>query len=218
MSTTARRIKSEEATVLIAELTALVGRFHKWIVPAGSYSRQKMWLGDIEIVTEPSFGPLTFVPEGEMFEVTQEGVNLHFDRVLGLLEEGVFSKRPDESGQTACGQRHQRLLYKDAAVDFFCVLPPAEWGVVLLLRTGPAELNRYLVTRRMPRGVVMDAGAFWHGERNEKREVVNRGSKISTPTEESAFAVFGLDYIEPERRDSYIDHLVAEGLWSPKHG
>jgi len=80
------------------------------------------------------------------------------------------------------------------AVDLFSVLPPAQWGVIMMIRTGPAEFSRRLVTPRgsgglLPDGLRVRDGAIWDGEH-----------AIATPEEDDVWRVLGLAPVAPEDR------------------
>jgi DNA polymerase/3'-5' exonuclease PolX len=72
------------------------------------------------------------------------------------------------------------------------VLPPAQWGALFAVRTGPADFSQRLVTVCKHRGVDMRDG-----------RLVARGSgrDVATPEERDFFQACGLAYLEPwERR------------------
>ena len=105
----------------------------------------------------------------------------------------------------ANGPRYKRLIWigrsgplERMPVDLFCVLPPASWGALLAIRTGPAEFGRGLVTKRSQGGAMPDElqqreGALW-----------GPLGKIETPEEEDYFAALGLSYWPPEERSAEL--------------
>lgn len=150
---------------------------------AGSVRRRRPECGDIEIVVE--------VP------VLQEG--LFGDEKIPQVEPIRAALRAHGSlGKN--GDRQIELLDVDGSgikADVFLVHPPAEWGTILAIRTGPADLGRWAVTRmrRLSRRCTQG-----HVE-------TEAGERIPTPTEADFFAAAGLDCLPPERRDS------AEAKW-----
>lgn len=74
-------------------------------------------------------------------------------------------------------------------VDLFLVLPPAEWGPLFAIRTGPADYSRAAVTKLRERGMRCEDGAIWRG--NER---------LACPDEATFFALCGLPYATPEAR------------------
>jgi DNA polymerase/3'-5' exonuclease PolX len=88
----------------------------------------------------------------------------------------------------------QLALAEGINLDLFLVTPPAQWGVDFVLRTGPADFNKWAVTSRrkgggLPSNAVMhDAGVY-----------VN--NKLVPMPEEIDFLNFlGLGWLEPGER------------------
>jgi len=80
------------------------------------------------------------------------------------------------------------------AVDLFSVLPPAQWGVIMMIRTGPAEFARRVVTRRdaggwLPSHLAVRDGAIWDGDQI-----------VETPEEADVWRVLEMDPVAPEDR------------------
>jgi len=151
---------------------------------AGSIRRQAMSVGDIELVVVPDFEQ---VPCG-LFGETRP-VDRHFQRVQELLEQGFLTHRLDVNGRPACGPRYQRLSYEGLGLDLFCVQPPAQFGLIKALRTGPAEFSKALVTKKFAGGLLP------YGMQVEDGRILDRGHPIDTPEEEDVFRVLGLNYI-----------------------
>lgn len=141
---------------------------------AGSIRRRRARVSDIEIVAEARtrsdglFGEPT--PDTEIVR----GVVAGWGRLV------------------KSGERYMRAeLPEGLFVDVFLVSPPAQWGSILAIRTGPWELGREAVSRlkayglRHVEGHVLDAA----------------GMVIPTPTEEAFFALCGLPCVPPSKRD-----------------
>lgn len=150
----------------------------KRAVIAGSLRRGKPKVSDIEIVAEPR----------------ETAVDL-----LGTLGPDIESIRHVARGWgdlTRNGDRYIRAF--DAfgvlglAVDLFLVHPPAEFGTILAIRTGPAWLAQHAVTRMHRYGRRCSGGRILE---------VHTGKVYPTPDEESFFAAAGLPCLPPERRD-----------------
>ena len=168
---------------------------------AGSIRRRAPTVGDVELVGVPRHALI----QADLF-APGEGLNqdLLAARCLELLAEGVLAHRPDVNGRPAFGERYKRLRYRGFPLDLFS--PPEEcFGVVLAIRTGPAEFSRRLVTPRRQGGLLPDwlrvrAGRIWRG-------VV----PLDTPTEASVFEALNLDWLEPEARTGRERAAVARG-------
>lgn len=75
-------------------------------------------------------------------------------------------------------------------VDLFAVRPPAQFGCILAIRTGPAEYSRQLVTVCQRRGLRCKNGRLLNA----------RGEPVSTPTERSFIEACGMRWQEPRHR------------------
>jgi DNA polymerase (family 10) len=191
MSTTATRLPQAEARRLADELIALLRGSCERLEVAGSLRRGAATIGDLELVAVPLLVravDLFGEPEGDWRDLLSE-------RVDELGEEGVLGLRLDRNGRPRYGARYKALLYEGVAVDLFAVLAPAQWGVIFLIRTGPADFGHRLITPRRQGGWLPDYlrvkdGALWHED----------GSMVETATEEAVFEAIGRPWIPPEAR------------------
>ncbi len=159
---------------VLGELAAVCER----VAVAGSVRRRKEECHDIEIVAVPKF---------------ETGADLFGNPMMGrsLLDPIVCDLGRVEKN----GPRYKKVMLPEGiALDLFVVLPPAQWGVIYALRTGPAEYSQWLVTTRTQGGALPSYlrcadGALWNG-----RELV------PTPEEVDLYRALGLEFCEPERR------------------
>lgn len=177
---TAQRYPREQALVVAQALYDVVAPVCRWAAIAGSLRRGLSHVKDIELVLAP-------VPERDLLgEERYETTDL--DAELELQElSGALLRRPPERW----GKRYKAASHQGIPVDIFIVRPPAEWGAVLAIRTGPAELGRELVTRCRDRGLRCTDG----------RLVDGKGRTVPTPSEEDFFRECGLPYVEPAERE-----------------
>lgn len=140
---------------------------------AGSLRRKLQAVRDIEIVCVPRSSPDLL--GGRMYE--PDAVR----RVLARF--GNLGK---------AGDRYTSVVADGVKVHVFLVHPPAEWGTILAIRTGPAELGRWAVTRMKRRGFRCVNG---HVERTKT------GERYPTPTEAEFFAAAGLAHLPPWKRE-----------------
>lgn len=158
---------------------------------AGSIRRKKADCGDIEIVCAPKFEDAGLSLFGEATGVT----NLQLARVQHLISEGTFDHRPDKNGVNCCGAGCQRLRYKGFALDIFPVIPPSQYGMILLIRTGSGDFNKRFVLQKAAGGQILQTGM-----RIEGGALLSFGKMIETPEEADVFKAVGLDWIAPEDR------------------
>jgi DNA polymerase/3'-5' exonuclease PolX len=187
---TGTRLPLQEALVLARELVALLSPACERIQIAGSIRRHKPDVGDIELVMIPKIQPVSC----NLFGEESVNLNLQFALVMDLIEQGVLSHRRDIHGRSACGDRMQRLLYKGVATDLFCVLPPAQWGVILAIRTGPAEMNRRIVTQQCKGGSLPNNMSVGGGQLFRDRQ------PVPTAEEWEFFEAIGMPVIPPKDR------------------
>ena len=153
---------------------------------AGSLRRHKSTVGDIEIVLIPK----------RIKQAILAGLWPLDTCEYDLLEERLQKLRDNEVIEQGrwWGPRHKELFYQNAPFDLYIVRPPAQWGVILTIRTGPAEFSRRLVTLQsqgglMPAGFKFKDGALWY-----------EGQVVDTPEEEDVFRALGQAWIKPRDR------------------
>lgn len=99
-------------------------------------------------------------------------------------------------------------------LDLFFCHPPASWGALKTIRTGPSGLGRELVTMLREKGWRQHKGAVWAPHRDEAEmggTIQEIGGdhylRIPTPEEEDFFEAVGIEYVPPERRDELAQRL-----------
>ena len=165
------------------------------IVIAGSLRRQERDVKDIELVAEPMYERDLFGEPTERDGITR--------LVRDLLGEGLLTWRTKDGlpadappgAQAAAlkwGRKYIPLVHRASGVpiDLFIVRPPAQWGAILAIRTGPSDFSRLLVTRCKRYGRRCEGG----------RLLDPRGNEIDTPTEADFIRACGLTPVAPERR------------------
>lgn len=204
----ATRIPLALAQQLADEVVDLLDEWTVRIAIAGSVRRGRAEVGDVELVCEP------------IVEVRVEAVDLFADRRVEedllharcrqLLEAGVFAHRPDKNGHPRFGTRAKRLRYRGVALDLFSA--SENWGVILLLGTGPAAFNRRLVLREsqggwLPRGFFFRDGHLWRlpppgdARLHDGEPVASpQAVVVPTPDEQDVFGALGMAWVPPERR------------------
>jgi DNA polymerase/3'-5' exonuclease PolX len=153
---------------------------------SGSLRRQKPMVGDIEIVCLPALQHYKDLFDEDHFFNPFE--NIYWCSLGRSIKSGNRFK--------------QFALAEGINLDLYVVLPPAQWGVIYTIRTGPAEFSRWIVTQRNKGGClpsdcqVKDGGVYLH----------NR--LIPMPEERDFLSFLGLGWVDPVDR---------EGKW-PKGG
>jgi DNA polymerase (family 10) len=158
----------------------------KRIKIAGSIRRKRPLVNDIEIVAEP------FLNE-DLFSDT--GTPVLVELMLALQRIGTIKKAGNRFIQVADVYEREGLN-----LDLFLVHPPAQWGSILAIRTGPAILGQYIVTK------CRDFG-YQHKEGHAVE--IETGKVIPTETEEQFFALADVNLHPPEHRDDLALTLVT---------
>jgi len=178
-------MKHDEAKAIAEKWMRYLSPACERIEIAGSIRRGKAEPKDIEIVCQPKI-----VGEPDMFGQPTE-INLlemFFETSLFKVTAAHFVKN---------GPRYKQLaLVETIHLDLFIVLPPAQWGVQFLIRTGPADFSHWCVTQKrigggLPSYLKVKDGALWHGSK-----------KLNTPEEADFFKVIGMEYVEPKARSA----------------
>ncbi len=91
-------------------------------------------------------------------------------------------------------RRKQIRLPQGINLDLHIVSPPAQWGVILAINTGPADFSKWIVTRR-------DRGGALPSDYRVRGGAVRQGNELIEMPEEVQFLQFlGLGWIEPGDR------------------
>lgn len=174
--------------VLREVLVLLAGSFTR-AAPAGSIRRGKPTVSDVELVIAPAW------------DGTRNLLNERLDDLLGSkLERRVKNTKLVAWGKPNELTRWKVAVFEHINVDFFIVQHDRQWGPTMVLRTGPYEANRILVTQWgvrndlgdlsvLPPGLKWRDGALWRGE-----------LRLDTPEEEHVFAACALPWLPPSLR------------------
>lgn len=150
---------------------------------AGSVRRRKPLVKDIEMVAIPKLEI-----RRNLFGEEMERVNRMEEIFPEMRANGcVFSKN---------GERYKQIYspLDELVLDLFIVLPPAQWGVIFTIRTGPADFSRKIVTQRSKGGLLPDD--YWVANGC----AANGDGVVPMPEETDFFRLLGIDFISPELR------------------
>ena len=190
ITTSWSRLPLAEAEKLSAELVELLSPVCVQLVVCGSIRRKADTAGDIDLVCEPQYAESL-----DIFGEPIATVDTLAVRCDNLERDGVLAKRRDRNGRSSWGPALKRAVFRNLPVDIQIVTDPDVWGAWVLVRTGPADFNKRVVTPMfhggwLPKGMKFrDGFQLWRGD-----------SRIPTPTEEDVFRALSLQYIRPEDR------------------
>jgi DNA polymerase/3'-5' exonuclease PolX len=177
------------------DLRALfVGCYERWEF-AGSLRRRSQSVGDVEHVILPAFrGPARV--EG-LFGAQEQGgerVNLLWERADELLRMGIIAKGVYSDGGTKWGPKLHGVGYRGILHEFFTA-DQDNWGSQLVIKTGPWDFAKAMVTRLRAGGIyVQDEGYVRYAGGPSVGQV------RAVATEEEYFTLCGVTYVAPQLR------------------
>lgn len=189
------RINYDEAFLIGQSIMGAMNRLDivKVALMVGSMRRQKPTVGDIEFLIFPKYGP---PPEGSAVQLGMfqghPDVNL-FEAQLELFTEFSGLHPGDKNGPKLKNFTYEVLTGDQPVipVEVFICEDPDSWGLLLALRTGPADLTEWLAKRaKKLKGITWKDAHLWDGD----------GNMIPTPTEASFFNALQLPTLQPQRR------------------
>lgn len=189
-----QRVSLETARLAADELIELVAEScHRYEV-AGSIRRQERTVGDIELVVIPK---MTSTPVQDMFgTIVSHDQHSQFDeRCAELLADATFELRRKKDGTTAWGPQAKFGIFRGVAIDLYSTTWES-WGVTLLLRTGPSDFSRRLVTDKRHGGLCPSELHFAKSRLRHR----HTAEAIETPDEKDVFEAMGYGYVRPEAR------------------
>lgn len=190
---TGTRVGLLDAQAIATELRDRLEPATERIAVAGSIRRGLRDIGDIELVAIPKTHT-EFIRDG-FFGGQETDVDEMQQAIDELIAAGVLATHPTDPKR---GPRYSKLLHVASGLqlDLFSARPHT-WGLIFLIRTGPASYSQYLVTHARRRGLHVANGELHVGAFGctpiECRVV-------PTPEEHDVFKAIGVPGDSPERR------------------
>jgi len=183
------RVAVDDARCAAESVATMLADAVERIVIAGSIRRDRPDVGDIELVAIPRF---TDQPDG-MFESRR--VNRLTETVDALTWAGALANHPDDPKR---GERYSKLIHSASGlqVDLFSASADT-FGLILLIRTGPAAYSRRFVTDLRRRGLHVGGGELHRGGLGCGDYTCEM---LPTPTEEDVYLAADWRYVEPADR------------------
>jgi DNA polymerase/3'-5' exonuclease PolX len=204
-------MKYDQALPIAEKLVDLLRPGCTRIEIAGSIRRLKAEPGDIDLVAIPDqrpARPLFGIPyRSNQLEMILESLALGDDDDIKLhrcLGGGKYQEYwvSIDAGRTWC-----------IKLDLFLVTPPADWGCLYLIRTGPADFSHWIVSNQSIGGGMPDGYHLQGGRIQDKAT----GQFVYRCPEEIDFLHFcGLDWIEPRDRRPIWRRTAARRITLPQ--
>ena len=188
-------MRLEEATEIVKAISERIEPHCVKFFVGGSIARMKPEVKDVDLVLQP----ITHItrnmfqdPVGEWSEV---------DEALGIMwQEGIFEYLMD-------GPKHKKLglANHDLVIELWIVTPPAQWGVIKAIRTGPADFSHQFVTPRNQMTKPLKDGKPYPGllpswAKVSEGVVWVNNQPVEMPEEEDFFRFLELEWIPPQDR------------------
>lgn len=181
----------KDARAISEDLVRMLEPFCERVEIAGGVRRRKAEPHDIEIVCEPK-------------------LHEHSDLWGNKFTNSSLDAYPFNTwGQVIKnGPRFKQIQMPRITCDLFIVLPPAQWGVILTIRTGPADFSHWIVTQQRYGGalpnfsrvsdgaVYQNCTARWQGE----KIFLDGGELLPMPEERDFLDYLGLGWVAPNLR------------------
>jgi len=158
---------------------------------AGSLRRRTALVHDIEIVAMPRLGR-------DLFGDLAVDAPTELDAILARLVRQDRLCRGDKGRSRYKNFRVSVTDQPRITLDLFVVLPPAQWGVLFLIRTGPAEFSHWVVTQQLAGGALPSHCRVLDGAVREG--LIGEGKIVPMPEEIDFLEFLGLGWIEPAER------------------
>ena len=158
---------------------------------AGSVRRQVFEVGDIELLCIPKAGAV------DLFGEPVASESLLDQRCRELIDQGILAPRPNKLGATTIGPLNKLLLHPATGIGVDVFATSAEnWGMAMMVRTGPAGFNVRMMARFRELGM---AGHAYGG-------VTRGGEELQCPAEESVFDLLEWECLAPWERKQGPGH------------
>lgn len=187
------KIKSEEnkwplsyAQEIGQEIVSKFEKYSSRIEIAGSIRRQKSLVKDIEIVVEPKFS----VKQRDLFA----GKPVKFSSKLNPIIDDMFVSNFFTKYEKNGSRYKQIWIHDKIKLDLFIVFPPAQYGVIYLIRTGSANYSKqFMLDLKLEGKFKIENGALY--QITNKKPLL-----IVTPTEKDVYLALGKEWIPPQKR------------------
>lgn len=190
------RYNAERVAPLARNLARALGPLCDSVEVAGSLRRGSPYVHDIDIVCIPRTRVDKADPD--LFEHREETtVNL----VVEMLREWEAEHRIEGLSVGRRIVKFRRARVPEVKTQIFFSTPET-WGLDLVIRTGPKDLNIRLANR------ARDLGGSLHVD---GRGIIIRGATARVATEVDVFKAVRLPFVEADRRDNF------EGIWATEH-
>ena len=174
------RFPLAEAEAVAKELVVLLApACEREPVIAGSIRRRKPDVGDIDLVVIPKAAESAF------------GIDALYEGLRRLITNGILIERLNKRDRVTWGLLNKAMVHIPTGipVDIYSTTPE-NWGMTMVVRTGPAWRNIRMMAWFKQLGMAGHASAG----------VTKGGVEMPCPDEETVYRLLGWPYTQPEKR------------------
>ena len=177
-----------DAQAVAGELVHLLDPHCERLEVAGSVRRCRSDVHDVELLAIPKVARQLDL-FGDVAEELSE-LDIYLD---ALVDSGsLLHRRPNKLGRYTYGPLNKLLVHVPTGIPVDVFSTTAEnWGMALLVRTGPAEFNIRVMSRFRELGM---RGHAYGGVTDQA------GREITCPDEATVFELLGWAFVESEDR------------------
>ena len=189
MNVEKRRWPIEVAEPVATSLGKLLTPYCQAIVIAGSIRRRKAKVGDIELLCISKVTSSQDMLGG--LATNQYTLDVALEDMT--RQEDLLQRRLNKAGRPTFGPSNKLLIHVPTGipVDIFSA-SEKNWGMAMVVRTGPREFNVRMMTRFLELGM---KGHAYGGVTDRN------GNEVNCPDEYAVFRILGWEYLSPEDRD-----------------
>ena len=196
-----QRISLAGAAKVAGKLVAALSPGCERIEIAGSIRRGRPDVGDIELVAIPR---IEQIRDGFFDLAALDRLEVMID---ALIADSEISPHPTDPKR---GERYAKLLHVESGLQLDLFMSSREsYGLILLIRTGPADYSRRFVTDIRPLGWHVAGGSLHRG--SETCSPFRTCEPVPTPEEKDVYTAIGHPWVDPRARDG-LARLGGKGL------
>ena len=186
-------MQRDDALGIVRDFLPMVTEYADHLQIAGSIRREKVEVGDAEIV---------FM-----------GAPLLWDRLDMLVHQGktkrmVYRRKNGSTYNIWGGDLRRVLWHRGLKIEMYRAFPHS-WGYILWLRTGPGDMNTWLMSTLK----FMDAPLRFEGGEGVHIDAEGRRHVLHLPDEATLWRVLGMPEIPPKWRT--VETLASR--WNETH-
>ena len=199
MSSNDYKISFQTAFCLVEGFMSAFSLCCEKIRPAGSVRRRRAFgVGDLEFIAIPKMSKVQPVQQNLFNSVPAEPFSLLDREVVSQADDALWLRwrEPRKNGAKFKALEIKLASGRWFPVDLF-ITTAEQWGYIMAIRTGPAELSKKLVTTFEKGGTLPAGYCYKDGYLHDRDQI------IPTPKEKFVFNLAGYEMLPPEERDAW---------------